>query len=62
MTTVEKITKILVDYTKKNHIMASVAILEAYAEELVKNGVTLGNIAICVGEKADTIKDKEATK
>ena len=38
----EKIKNILVDYTKKNGISASVVILENYAEELVKNGIVDG--------------------
>ena len=33
---IEEMAKVLKDYTKKNNIMASVAILEAYAEELYK--------------------------
>ena len=39
MTDKEKITEILKAYTKKHNIMASSVILEAYAEELVANGV-----------------------
>ena len=39
MTHTERIKQILVDYTKRNHIMASSVILEQYAEELVNNGV-----------------------
>lgn len=38
---VNKITSILKNYTKKHNIMASTVILEEYAEELVKNGVTI---------------------
>ena len=34
---IEEMTEILKDYTKKNNIMASVVILEAYAEELYKS-------------------------
>lgn len=41
MTTKEQIKQILVDYTKKNGISASVVILEDYADELIKHGVTL---------------------
>lgn len=33
---IKEMTEILKDYTKKNNIMASVVILEAYAEELYK--------------------------
>ena len=33
---IEEMTEILKDYTKKNNIMTSVVILEAYAEELYK--------------------------
>lgn len=39
MTDKEKITEILKAYTQKNNIMASVVILEQYADELIKNGV-----------------------
>ena len=35
----EKITKLLAEYTKKNHIMASVVILENYAEHLIANDI-----------------------
>ena len=38
MTDKERITEILIAYTKKHKIMASSVILEAYAEELVKQG------------------------
>ena len=40
MNTKEKITEILKAYTKKHNILASVVILEEYAEDLVRNGVT----------------------
>ena len=36
MTTKEKITEILKDYTKKHNISASSVILEEYAEEKLK--------------------------
>ena len=39
--TVEKITTILKAYTKKHGITASVVILQEYAEELVRNGVSI---------------------
>lgn len=39
MTAKEKITEILKAYTKKHNIMASVVILEEYADELIANGV-----------------------
>lgn len=39
MTDKQRITEILIAYTKKHKIMASSVILEAYAEELVANGV-----------------------
>lgn len=35
---IDEMTKVLVDYTKKNHIMASHAILEDYAEQLYEEG------------------------
>lgn len=35
---IDEMTKVLVDYTKKNHIMASHAILEDYAEQLYEAG------------------------
>lgn len=38
MTDKERIVEILKNYTKKHGIMASVVILEEYAEELVNNG------------------------
>jgi hypothetical protein len=46
MTQVERIKQILVDYTKRNHIMASSVILENYAEELVKNGVVIPPVKV----------------
>lgn len=46
MTQVERIKGILVDYTKKNGIMASTVILENYAEELVKNGVVIPPVKV----------------
>lgn len=49
MTDKEKITAILTAYTKRNNIMASVVILEQYADELIKNGVVF---APCKEEKA----------
>ena len=39
MTEKQKIAEILKAYTKKHNIMASSVILEAYAEELLANGV-----------------------
>ena len=41
MTDKKRITDILKAYTKKHNIMASSVILEEYAEELVKQGVTM---------------------
>ena len=41
MTDKEKITEILKDYTKKHNISASSVILEEYAEELIRQGVTM---------------------
>lgn len=35
---IEEMTKVLIDYTKKNHIMASHVILEDYAEQLYNAG------------------------
>ena len=35
---IDEMTKVLVDYTKKNHIMASHVILEDYAEQLYNAG------------------------
>ena len=35
---VQKMAKVLIDYTKKNHITASTAILTDYAEELYEEG------------------------
>ena len=35
---IDEMTKVLVDYTKKNHIMASHVILEDYAEHLYNAG------------------------
>ena len=35
---IDEMTKVLVDYTMKNHIMASHVILEDYAEELYNAG------------------------
>lgn len=35
---IEEMTKVLIDYTKKNHIMASHVILEDYAEALYNAG------------------------
>lgn len=35
---IDEMTKVLVDYTEKNHIMASHAILEDYAEQLYNAG------------------------
>lgn len=46
MTQAERIKGILVDYTKKNGIMASTVILENYAEELVKNGVVIPPVKV----------------
>lgn len=37
----DKIANILKDYTKENHIMASHAILESYADALIANGMTI---------------------
>ena len=39
----EKITEILKDYTQKHNISASSVILEEYADELVKQGVTMSD-------------------
>ena len=39
--TVEKITTILKAYTEKHGISASVVVLQEYAEELVRNGVSI---------------------
>lgn len=41
MTDKERITEILKAYTKKHNIVASVVILEEYAEELVRHGAIL---------------------
>ena len=41
MTDEQRITDILIAYTKKHKIMASSVILEDYAEELVANGVVV---------------------
>jgi hypothetical protein len=46
MTQIERIKGILMDYTKKNSIMASTGILENYAEELVKNGVVIPPVKV----------------
>jgi hypothetical protein len=35
---IEEMAKVLIDYTKKNHIMASHVILEDYAEQLYNAG------------------------
>lgn len=35
---IDEMTKVLVDYTEKNHIMASHVILEDYAEQLYNAG------------------------
>lgn len=35
---IDEMTKVLVDYTEKNHIMASHVILEDYAEQLYNTG------------------------
>lgn len=53
MTDKQRITEILIAYTKKHKIMASHVILEAYAEELVANGVIappckVGDILFCI--------------
>ena len=69
MTDKEKITEILKAYTKKNNIMASVVILEQYADELVKNGVIVppckvGDTAydICTIFDESTLKPKTIIK
>lgn len=41
MSNKEKIIEILKAYTKQHNIMASVVILEEYAEVLIANGVTI---------------------
>lgn len=41
MNDVERIYEILKAYTDKHDIMASVVILQEYAEELVRNGVRI---------------------
>lgn len=41
MTDKERITEVLKAYTKKHNISASVVILEEYAEELIRQGVTM---------------------
>lgn len=41
MNDVERIYEILKAYTDKHDIIASVVILQEYAEELVRNGVVL---------------------
>lgn len=41
MTDRERITEILKAYTKKHNIMASLVILEEYAEELIRRGVVM---------------------
>ena len=41
MNDVERIYEILKAYTDKHGIMASVVILQEYAEELVRNGVRI---------------------
>ena len=56
MTDKERITEILKAYTKKHNIMASVVILEEYAEELLANGVIVPPCK--VGDKTFLLLEK----
>lgn len=53
---IEEMTKVLVDYTKKNHIMASHVILEDYAEQLYNAGYRKQSAAI--DEFAERLKKR----
>ena len=48
---VREIAKVLIDYTKKNHITASTAILTDYAEELYEEGYRKQSGWISVDER-----------